>query len=133
MHFKPTLCYILVTIFIFQLNEITAISNPVSIGGVQAPTPSPSAVSASLGTRELETYPIIFPLGSAAGAITVIAGVTDGLAFPTAATVPLGVTNADTALSLVDFNNFRINVLQAIDILDAKMREMLAVQAANCP
>ena len=100
---------------------------------MQAPTPSPSAVSASLGSRELETYPIIFPLGSAAGAITVIAGVTDGLAFPTAATVPLGVTNADTALSLVDFNNFRINVLQAIDILDAKMREMLAVQAANCP
>ena len=118
---------------IFQLNEITAISDPVSIGGTQAPTPSPSPVSDSLGTRELETYPIIFPLGSAAGPITVIASVTDGLAFPTGVAVPLGTTNADAALSLVDFNNFRINVIQTIDILDAKMREILAVQAANCP
>ena len=45
-----------------------------------------------------------------------------------------GNTALDAALSLVDFNVFRArgNVIQAIDILDQKIRDILAVTEPTC-
>ena len=37
------------------------------------------------------------------------------------------------ALSLFDFNLFRGNVIQAIDILDQKIRDILDVLEPTCP
>ena len=48
----------------------------------------------------------------------------------------MGISNSDatlTALSMFDFNLFRWNVIQAIDILDQKIRDMLDVTEPTCP
>ena len=120
----------------FQLNEVLAISDPQSIGGTTAPTPSTNPVSDSLGDRTAGAspgYPILFPLGTSATTISLISGVTDGLSFPVGSTTSMGTTAANTALSIVDFNVFRGNVIQAIDILDQKIRDILAVTQPTCP
>ena len=118
------------------MREMLSISDPQSIGGPTFPTPSPSPVSDSLGDRSENAspgYPIIFPIGTSGATITTVTGVTDGLSFPTTTTVALGNTALDAALSLVDFNVFRGNVIQAIDILDQKIRDILAVTEPTCP
>ena len=118
------------------MREMLSISDPQSIGGPTFPTPSPSPVSDSLGDRDANAspgYPIIFPIGTSAATISTVTGVTDGLSFPTTTTVALGNTALDAALSLVDFNVFRGNVIQAIDILDQKIRDILAVTEPTCP
>ena len=115
-----------------------AIGNPQSTTGspaLIAPTPSPNAVSAPLGDRTPGAspgYPIVFPLGNVARAVSLVAGATDGLSFPTSSQV-IGTSPALTALSITDFNLFRMNVIQAIDILDQKIRDILAVTEPTCP
>ena len=67
--------------------------------------------------------------------------VTDGLALNTAGTgllvpsITAGVGNTATsaALSIADFNRFRGDVLQSIDILDQKLRDIVAISATTCP
>ena len=66
---------------------------------------------------------------------------TDGLALNaggTALLVPssaagVGNTANTAALSIADFNRFRGDVLQAIDILDQKLRDIVAISATTCP
>ena len=111
-----------------------AIDNPESTteAGELAPTPSPNAVSASLGDRTTPGYPILFPLGTAAEPVTLQSPGTDGLSFPTGNSAIIGSSPASHALSITDFNLFRTNVIQAIDILDQKMRDILAVTEPTC-
>ena len=111
------------------------ISYPQSTGGSTAPTPSPNAVSAPLGDRTAGAtpgYPIVFPLGTAAEAVTLQSPGTDGLSFPTGISAIIGSSPASHALSITDFNLFRTNVIQAIDILDQKIRDILAVTEPSC-
>ena len=116
-----------------------AIGNPQSTTGSPAPlapTPSPNAVSAPLGDRTPGAspgYPIVFPLAKSAAAVSLVTGATDGLAFPTTMSAEIGSSPALTALSITDFNIFRTNVIQAIDILDQKIRDILAVTEPTCP
>ena len=106
-----------------------------------APTPSnPTAVSCGLGPATGETtgsgYPILFPLTSPAGqTLTDNSAVdgTSGLQFPTKTTYAVGTVAAFTAVSLIDFNNFRGAVKQTIDILDQKIRDIISIQAQSCP
>ena len=122
--------------FPFQLNDVLAISDPQSTSsGTTAPTPSSNPVSDSLGDRTAGAspgYPILFPLGTSATTISLISGVTDGLSFPTSTTTSLGTLASNTALSIADFNIFRGNVIQAVDILDQKIRDILAITPPSC-
>ena len=120
----------------FQLNDLLDISYPVSVTGSTAPTPSSSPVSDSLGDRTANAspgYPILFPLGTSATSISLTTGITDGLSFPTSTTTAIGTGVTSVALSVVDFNIFRGNVIQAIDILDQKIRDILDVTKPTCP
>ena len=118
------------------MKEVLALQDPQSTKGTTAPTPSPSAVSTSLGDRTEGSspgYPIVFPIGTSDTSISLISGATDGLSFPTGMTTAHGNLASNTALSLIDFNIFRGNVIQAIDILDQKIRDILAVTEPTCP
>ena len=123
--------------FFFQLSTLLQISPPQAATG-DAPTPSSSPVSNSLGDRVSESdpgYPIVFPLGPSFGSLSSkhdsgLAGIT----IPTQSV--MGISNSQatlTALSMFDFNLFRWNVIQAIDILDQKIRDMLDVTEPTCP
>ena len=121
----------------FQLKNLLAIPSPGAVVG-DAPTPSSNPVSTSLGDRTYGAtpgYPIIFPLGPSSG---VLSGTTDptlgGLNFAT--TLVYGISNTNpstTALSMFDFNLFRWNVIQSIDIIDQKLRDILDVIEPTCP
>ena len=113
------------------------IAHPQATTG-DAPTPSSNPVSHSLGDRVSQAdpgYPIVFPLGPSFGSLSSkydsgLAGIT----MPTQSV--MGISNSDatlTALSMFDFNLFRWNVIQAIDILDQKIRDMLDVTEPTCP
>ena len=121
----------------FQLNDLLDLSDPqAASSGSTAPTPSsPTAVSDSLGDRTegSASYPILFPVGTSATSISLVSGVTDGLTFPTGKTTAEGNTVYSACLSIVDFNLFRGNTIQAIDILDQKIRDILAITKPTCP
>ena len=44
----------------------------------------------------------------------------------------LGDSTHSVALSIVDFNVFRFNVINGFNILDQKIRDILAVQEPTC-
>ena len=119
-----------------QLKTLLEIPNPASSTG-DAPTPSPNPVSGSLGDRTAGAspgYPIVFPLGPSAGTIASTDSGLAGLTFATGAVQQISNSIAsNTALSMFDFNLFRWNVIQAIDILDKKIRDMLDVTEPTCP
>ena len=123
-----------------QLKTLLEIPNPAASTTGDAPTPSPNPVSASLGDRTVGAspgYPIVFPLGPSPTPGT-LSSTTDasmgGLTFATGTVMPISNTLAsNTALSMFDFNLFRWNVIQAIDILDKKIRDMLDVTEPTCP
>ena len=119
-----------------QLKTLLEIPNPASSTG-DAPTPSPNPVSGSLGDRTAGAspgYPIVFPLGPSAGTIASTDSGLAGLTFATMAVQPISNSiPSNTALSMFDFNLFRWNVIQAIDILDKKIRDMLDVTEPTCP
>jgi len=113
------------------------------------PTPSVNPVSAVLGDQvfgSVPGYPILHPLGPSFGAMsTSTSELMPGLTFMPhpnpanpntfAPAAILPIRNNDfnyAALSLLDFNNFRVSVATAIDILDQKIRDILDVQAPNC-
>ena len=110
------------------------ISYPQSTGGSTAPTPSPNAVSDKLGdtTAGSKSYPILYPIGSG-GSIS-LNGLTDnGLWYPTGTTVSSGDTTNSAALSIADFNIFRESVINTVNILDQKIRDILDVTKPTCP
>jgi len=95
--------------------------------------PAPNPVSGLLGSRT-GTFPVFQALTS---------GDLSGAA-PAAGTLPLeglelrgsrqlGDDGDSVALSVVEFNTFRIMVIDAINILDLKIREILNVPAPTCP
>ena len=106
-------------------------ADPAFTPGV-APTTPTNAISRSIGSATGTSWPIIFPLGSGAGTLT--AGAGDGGLDLSIPVMPLGNTaTSNTALSIADFNLFRLQSIQAIDALDNKIREMLSVTAPTCP
>jgi len=114
------------------------IAHPGPVTG-DAPTPTNSVSGGSLGDRTYGSspgYPILFPLASSSGTLTApIPGFMDGI---TLLNPPLAYEASNTlphtaALSLFDFNLFRGNVIQAIDILDQKIRDILDVLEPTCP
>ena len=118
-------------------------ADPDYTGGTPA-TPSPNPVSAVLGDAVAgsDSLAILYPIGKNGGQAISSAGNPglDGLAFPLAqvalpgfGTTALGDTNANVALSIMDFNLFRISVIGGFDILDQKIRDILAVQEPTCP
>ena len=110
------------------------ISYPQSTGGSTAPTPSPSPVSDKFGdvTAGSKSYVIIYPIGSG-GSIS-LNGLTDnGLWYPTGTTVSSGDTTNSAALSIADFNIFRESVINTVNILDQKIRDILDVTKPTCP
>ena len=127
----------MVILFFFKLKTLLAIPSPGAVVG-DAPTPSTNPVSTSLGDRTdgaTPGYPIIFPLGPSGG---VMSGTTDptlgGLTFATSLVYGISNTNpSTTALSMFDFNLFRWNVIQSIDIIDQKIRDILDVMEPTCP
>ena len=126
-----------------QLKTLLEIPNPAAIttGDTTAPTPSPNPVSESLGDRTVGSspgYPILFPLGPSSTPIGTSIPSTDsglgGLTFAIGTVWAISNTiPSNTALSVFDFNLFRWNVIQAIDILDKKIRDMLDVTEPTCP
>ena len=110
------------------------ISYPQSTGGSTAPTPSPNAVSDKLGdtTAGSKSYPILFPIGSG-GSISLDGIHDNGLTYVTGKTVSSGDTTTSAALSIADFNIFRESVINAVDILDQKIRDILDVTKPTCP
>lgn len=106
------------------------ITNPATI----PPTPSPNPVSGNLGssTGQWPIFNAIVAPGASPAALPVGTFPLNGATIR--AWKPLDSTNSDSAaVSLVDFNNFRLSVVNVIDILDFKMREILSVSRPTCP
>ena len=122
-----------------QLVEVLTVADPEFVSGL-APTPSPNPVSAVLGDAVAgsDSLAILYPIGKDGGKAISSTGnpSLDGLAFPLAqlfGTTAIGDLNANVALSIIDFNLFRINVINGFNILDQKIRDILAVQEPTCP
>ena len=93
-------------------------------------------MSGLLGSRT-GTYPVFQALtsGDLSGAVppagTLPASAFEGLELR--GSRQLGDDADSVALSIVEFNSFRIMVIDAINILDLKIREILNVPAPTCP
>ena len=131
--------YFHIQLFALQLVEVLTVADPEFVGGLAA-TPSPNPVSAVLGDAVAgsNSLAILYPIGKDGGQAISSTGnpALDGLTFPLTAivgTIPIGDTNANVALSIMDFNLFRINVINRFNILDQKIRDILAVQEPTCP
>jgi len=119
---------------------LLTVPNPEYAVG-DAPTPASNPVSQSLGDRNFGSdpgYPVIFPLGPSAGTLADKRDITlGGLTFATGtppSVFEISNTNtATTAVSMFDFNLFRWNVIQTVDILDQKIRDMLDIMEPTCP
>ena len=127
---------------LLQLNNIlVTIEDPqytITNPATAVPKPSPNPVSTLLrvgggGT----TFDVIFPISPNGGATT------GSLASQKLNVIPTTVKNGLSAaidpaggmlaLSLFDFGNYALQVEQAIDKLDAKIREILDGSAITCP
>ena len=131
--------YVHIQLSALQLVEVLTVANPEFVSGL-APTPSPNPVSAVLGDAVAgsDSLAILYPIGKDGGQAISSTGnpSLDGLAFPLAqlfGTTAIGDLNANVALSIIDFNLFRINVINGFNILDQKIRDILAVQEPTCP
>jgi len=96
------------------------------------PAPMPNPVSAAIGSDTGSEYPIIFPITLNGAALQ------DGIApegLNTADSQPqtLGTSMDQAALSITDFNVFRIQMVKALRILDKSVRGILDTQAPTCP
>ena len=131
--------YVHIQLSALQLVEVLTVANPEFVSGL-APTPSPNPVSAVLGDAVAgsDSLAILYPIGKDGGQAISSTGnpSLDGLAFPLAqlfGTTAIGDLNANVALSIIDFNLFRINVINGFNILDQKIRDILAVHEPTCP
>ena len=131
--------YVHIQLSALQLVEVLTVADPEFVSGL-APTPSPNPVSAVLGDAVAgsDSLAILYPIGKDGGKAISSTGnpSLDGLAFPLAqlfGTTAIGDLNANVALSIIDFNLFRINVINGFNILDQKIRDILAVHEPTCP
>ena len=131
--------YVHIQLSALQLVEVLTVADPEFVSGLAA-TPSPNPVSAVLGDAVAgsNSLAILYPIGKDGGQAISSTGnpSLDGLAFPLAqlfGTTAIGDLNANVALSIIDFNLFRINVINGFNILDQKIRDILAVQEPTCP
>ena len=101
-------------------------------GTLTTSPPSPNPVSTNLGSTSASSYTIAgvntANTGAAAGSATPAGS---GLATYTAA-APDEDSQAGTALSVDDFNKFRIRVVDAINTLDSKIREITVLTDLTC-
>jgi len=106
-------------------------TNPMHDPAANTPpaTPAGNPVSGNLGlkTGQYPYFNVLVQTGTTAtpGTLPLTAAEVRGVR-------ALGTSTDDAAMSLVDFNIFRIQVIDVINILDLKIREILAVQAPVC-
>ena len=128
----------------FQVNEILAVTDPTkatalnsAIGTLGMVTVTNSGttdvVSTALGTETTPNYDVGC-IGDANPIATGDAANIAGLNVP--ACVAIGASNtqtsAEVALPIKDFNLFRLRVVDAIDTLDTKIRDILAIVSLTC-
>ena len=133
--------YVHIQLSALQLVEVLTVADPEFVSGL-APTPSPNPVSAVLGDTVAgsDSLAILYPIGKDGGQAISSTGnpALDGLTFPLTqipgiGTTAIGDLSGNVALSITDFNLFRINVINGFNILDQKIRDILAVQEPTCP
>ena len=116
-----------------QLAFLVNTPDPAFMPGVTPPTPT-DPISQSIGQATGTSWPILSPIGAAPGGTPVTLGAGDaGLDLSIPTTAIDGATSMSAALSVADFNLFRLQAIQAIDALDNKMRQVLSVPAPTCP
>ena len=105
---------------------------------MQVPQPSPNPVSTLLrvgggGT----TFDVLFPIspsgGSTTGSLASQKLNVESSSVKNGLSAAIDPVNGMLALSLFDFGNYAVQVEQAIDKLDAKIREILDGSAITCP
>jgi len=107
--------------------EITADTNPT------APQPNPvsGAIGRASSTEDGGDWTILFPI--TAGGVTMTDGyVPNGLNTAGQSPSALGTDMNTAALSITDFNFFRIQMINALRVLDQSIRDILSVQAPMC-
>lgn len=99
--------------------------------------PGTDIVSTNLGSTTANSYPLTGCV-TAFGSLVPNANL-NGLAFlgprcsPISGVIPgPTATVADAALSLADFNTFRLRMVDAINVLDEKFREALETAQPTC-
>jgi len=107
--------------------EITSDSAPAA--------PMPNPVSGAIGSDEGNEYLILFPITSADSSVSPAPTLTDqpssssnipeGLNIDGAFAQTLGNTLDTAAMSITDFNFFRIQMVRAIRVLDQSIRDIL--------
>ena len=85
--------------------------------------------------RTGSSYPITFPVGAVSGQTVSTLNAVPGLAIAsqTQTNSATSTTVANTAPSILDFNLLRTSMIQAIDILDQKIRDIVMTTAPTCP
>ena len=85
--------------------------------------------------REGSSYTVIFPVGAVNGQTVSTLNSVPGLTITstTQTNTAASTTVANTAPSILDFNLLRSNMIQAIDILDQKIRDIVMTTAPTCP
>ena len=85
--------------------------------------------------REGSSYTVIFPVGAISGQTVSTLNAVPGLTITqtTQTNTAASTTVANTAPSILDFNLLRSNMIQAIDILDQKIRDIVMTTAPTCP
>jgi len=133
-----------------QMRTLLGIADPTirtdtgitTAGDVQVTTNAgnPAIVSTNLGSRTASSYQLtgcVVGIPTTAGTITVPTANLNGLSFagtdctqtPNAAVV---ATIANSAVSIADFNIFRLRMVDAINALDQKLRDALATTQPTC-
>ena len=77
----------------------------------------------------------MFPVGAVSGQTVSTLNAVPGLTItgPTQTNNVALTTVANTAPSILDFDLLRSNMIEAIDILDQKIRDIIMTTAPNCP
>ena len=120
-----------------QLANLLSVMQPeVDPTATACPTRmEPNPVSDAIGSDGTDAGPdftILFPITDGGAALTP-GSIPEGLT--TIASVPsaLGTTMDNAALSISDFNFFRIQMIKALRVLDKSVRDILNTQAPTCP
>jgi len=103
--------------------EITSSSAP------DAPMPNP--VSDAIGSDSGSDYLILFPITDGGAPLT-DGTIPDGLNIDAAFPGSLGTDMNTAALSITDFNFFRIQMVRALRVLDQSIRDILDIPFDGC-
>jgi len=132
-----------------KVNSIIGIGNPIRTAPDAALTlstaaPNPDPVSINLGSTAGSTTLGTYKLTKVLSAITTTVNAENGLDEITSNEIQafaagpapgpaVAQTQDSMAISVTDFNIFRIRVIDAINTLDAKIREIHALGTVTCP